>query len=955
MPKTYDNGNYKEWYFYANNNTSTNLTRKITSTKGVTDYTFDAKDRIISEVYYTYTGEYTGTLPTLTPQVKTTYTYNSYGLITNTTIRTVKYSGSTLVDTSPANIISTTTNYNVASGSRIFGSVASEVDSLGRTTRYFYDANSGRLKFVVNPDESSGVAYTYDGSGNLVLVEPVIYTNSSPAANTNAESVQYIYTQDRLTQIKTESTTYNLVYDTFGNTTSVKAGNNTLISSTYNSRNGKLATTTYGNGLVIRYVYDELDRTSEVWYTINGTQTKAYSYEYDACGNMCKFNDHVNNRVFRYKYDDQNRMTGFIESSGNTNLASTVTTYDEQSRIHTISHSQDYALTSSSANLVTKYTYNYNDKNNLSEMTLSSGSASYSFIPSYDALERVSSKTTSMTTASGTVTGTLTYGFTSSGADRSLKVSQLVSQIGSSSTTYNYIYDNNGNITKITDAGGVIQYQYQYDDLGQLTREDNRDLGYSYTYTYDNAGNRTQKKIFNFTLGTLGTATGVYEYSYSSSGWGDMLTYDGSTYSAISYDAIGNPTYIENEDDPDLYRSLKWQGRQLMSISDCSVDGCSSVSFTYNDNGIRTSKTVGGVKHTYYLCGSQILGETWKKGGAEYVLIYIYDESGAPAGLQYRTSNYASGVFDCFFFEKNLQGDIVGIYNANGKKICTYKYDAWGECTTEVVGSASSLELHLANEYNPFRYRGYYYDIETRYYYLQTRYYNPEWGRFLNADIVLDPQSIIGNNNFAYCLNNPVNMFDSNGMVALAFAGGGVIATGWAIGGSNVWNPVGWVIIGVAAVATVAVVGATIYANSSAKSSTKSSTRTKTLSDVKVKQQSGNNYQLAYISESGCLIKVGNKMNFASALAALGISGATNSVNKRFRYNRGNSSDAKRQLEHLGTGEWGIYADTQHAAKALAVVLGYSGKPEVHSSGMYGHYHDSTRTFHIWYGGTITY
>lgn len=53
------NGNYKEWYFYADDNTSTNLTRKITSTNGVTDYTFDSKDRIISEVYYTYTGEYT--------------------------------------------------------------------------------------------------------------------------------------------------------------------------------------------------------------------------------------------------------------------------------------------------------------------------------------------------------------------------------------------------------------------------------------------------------------------------------------------------------------------------------------------------------------------------------------------------------------------------------------------------------------------------------------------------------------------------------------------------------------------------------------------------------------------------------------------------------------------------------------------------------------------------------
>ncbi len=35
---------------------------------------------------------------------------------------------------------------------------------------------------------------------------------------------------------------------------------------------------------------------------------------------------------------------------------------------------------------------------------------------------------------------------------------------------------------------------------------------------------------------------------------------------------------------------------------------------------------------------------------------------------------------------------------------------------------------------NPFRYRGYVYDDETKLYYLRSRYYNPAWGRFINAD-----------------------------------------------------------------------------------------------------------------------------------------------------------------------------------------------------------------------------
>ena len=56
-----------------------------------------------------------------------------------------------------------------------------------------------------------------------------------------------------------------------------------------------------------------------------------------------------------------------------------------------------------------------------------------------------------------------------------------------------------------------------------------------------------------------------------------------------------------------------------------------SYSFTYNDEGIRTSKTVGGVKHTYILDGTRIVSEQW----GNYFVVYLYDESGAPIGMQY--------------------------------------------------------------------------------------------------------------------------------------------------------------------------------------------------------------------------------------------------------------------------------------------------------------------------------
>ena len=190
-----------------------------------------------------------------------------------------------------------------------------------------------------------------------------------------------------------------------------------------------------------------------------------------------------------------------------------------------------------------------------------------------------------------------------------------------------------------------------------------------------------------------------------------------------------------------------------------------SYSFTYNKDGIRTSKTVNGVVHEYILNGSQILAEQWQIGSTEYFLVYLYDETGSPIGLKYRTSAYAEvSGFDSFFFEKNLKGDIVAIYNESGTKIGSYTYDAWGNHTYTTASGTTGLERKIVSTYNPFRYRGYFYDVETQWYYLQSRYYNPNWGRFINADIYVNANGdLLGYNMFAYCNNNPVMGYDPLG------------------------------------------------------------------------------------------------------------------------------------------------------------------------------------------------
>ena len=168
----------------------------------------------------------------------------------------------------------------------------------------------------------------------------------------------------------------------------------------------------------------------------------------------------------------------------------------------------------------------------------------------------------------------------------------------------------------------------------------------------------------------------------------------------------------------------------------------------------------------------------------EHMLVYVYDEFGAPIAIQYRNTNYLEGDFDIFFLERNMFGDIIGIYNEAGERIGVYSYDAWGMVSSSYDYADEELEYLMVDEYNPFGYRGYFYDRESNLYYLQSRYYSPTKGRFINADaaevITATPMGLTDKNLFAYCDNNPVMRTDEDGEFWNFIIGG---AVGAVIGG----------------------------------------------------------------------------------------------------------------------------------------------------------------------------
>ena len=337
---------------------------------------------------------------------------------------------------------------------------------------------------------------------------------------------------------------------------------------------------------------------------------------------------------------------------------------------------------------------------------------------------------------------------------------------------FKYVYDKGySNIIEITDAEGNVLREYTYDNLDRLRFEEDYESNIRTEYEYDNNGNiltETIKIFANDSWSEL-KETIVKQYTYSNANWADQLTlYDGKE---IIYDVMGNPIKIrENDEDIVL---LNWEDSgSLSSITFKNREKNKNISYTYNDGGIRTSKTIDGVTHIYSLDGTMIVSEKYE----DVLILYLYDEAGAPIGLAYRKSSYGEKVFDKYLFTKNLQGDIIGIYSEDGTLVAEYKYDAWGNHT---VANHTSAKI---GDINPFRYRGYYFDAETNLYYLSSRYYNPEIKRFISPDatgtLTDTPMSLTDKNLYAYCDNNPVMRVDNGGqfwdtifdVVSLAFS-----------------------------------------------------------------------------------------------------------------------------------------------------------------------------------------
>ena len=536
----------------------------------------------------------------------------------------------------------------------------------------------------------------------------------------------------------------------------MKIAGTEAVSHTYGDRNGQLLKSTYANGWEVTYTYDNLDRVTEVKAAKNGTSYTIGRYIYDKLGRMARFVDgQVPGKSCTYGYDLTDRLCEAVFDDGTAYTY----TYDANDCLV----KEHHTLPGGSRDVIRAY-----DKDSR-ETSVTCGSAKVEKV--FDELGRLST----IKRNGGKHTTTYTYETASDGGQTG-----RVKTVKNGSHSENYAYDTRGNVTKVTENSSQSGKIYAYDAQGQLIREYDPDQKVWLGYKYDAGGNLTEVRSYPEGEGTV-----IKKFAYGTA-WKDQLaamTVEGTTRN-FTYDANGNLL-------SDGKYTYSWtKGSLLAKVTGDSLEA----TYTYDASGIRTSKTVNGVKTEYLTAGGSILAE--KKNGKWQQ--YLYDGSGQLMAIRYKGADY-------YYIRDGLMC-ITGLVDANGGAVVNYRYDSWGKLMCITGSMAGTL-----GKDNPYRYKGYYYDDETGMYYLKSRYYQPGICRFISADTieVLDCQGDLNDKNlYAYCDNNPVMRVDTGGQIWITLgimaAGGGI---GMVIGAASsaitqyMFNgEINWKSVGVAAV-----------------------------------------------------------------------------------------------------------------------------------------------------------
>lgn len=597
------------------------------------------------------------------------YTYDSYGNITNSTTNIGSFSGTTITPTetvtSATSYVSANTPFPALPSATTITKTRINQSSVNKVTSYTY--NGTGLTASVTDFDGTAIAttsnYSYDNFGNV---------NS-----------QTISAPNTLTPVFTST------YDNFGRYLISKSLTGSGVTKTetysYDLLNDEVASVTSSDGLITTYTHDGFGRVTQTglpdgniiissidWDTYNGRYSKT-SYRYSDYG---KWNREYFDILNRPVKEQHNGFYGaLIESSTEYNdrglIYKKVQPHSWGEPTVEVTHYYDYLgrLSSvSNSNTTTNYSY-----------SLGSGG-----LLTATATNGASQSTSKTTDASGKVVssndngGQLNFTYDSWGNQQEVK-------FGNTSLIVN-TYDNYGRQTSLTDKNaGTITYQYNA--LGKIIQQTDAKNN-THTFNYDAFGRVLTK------TGPAGTTTYTYYYDPSTGKCNDNI----SSITGFSGD-------IKNYQYDNLQRLItettSFQGQVF--IKSMGYDAAGNLATTtypsgvtindaYDANGFltQTSMTYNGNTQTLFSANAM--------NGKGVYTSYNYG-NGLSSTVDYDLVNgvptryYTPGIQDLNFSFDNNTGNLLSRYDGIKNLTETFTYDDLNRLTSSTVNNTQQFAI----------------------------------------------------------------------------------------------------------------------------------------------------------------------------------------------------------------------------------------------------------------------
>lgn len=371
-----------------------------------------------------------------------------------------------------------------------------QITAPGKTTTYVYDDANGTGN-VLSKTETDTTGLCADGQGNgCVRTWSYTYTASG-----------LLKTVDGPRTDINDITTY--AYDSQGNRISSTNALNQITQTPDYDANGNVLTIIDPNGVRTELTYDARQRLLTRTVAATTADTATTSFTYDPVGNLTRIMQ-PNGAYLDYTYDDANRLTEIDDNLGNR-----------------ITYTLDNA-----GNRIAQQTFNNADVlvqtqtavfDELSRMINQIGADSQTTVYGYD----VNGNNTSVISPKGAA-ATTTQSF-----DALNRLITIQDPINGASSLTEYNYDDQSNLTQVTDAEGNVT-TYVYNGFGEVISQTSPNTGVT-AYSYDNNGNRlTQTDARDITV----------SYSYDPLNRLTSIVYPDSTENiSYTYDQIDNGNF----------------------------------------------------------------------------------------------------------------------------------------------------------------------------------------------------------------------------------------------------------------------------------------------------------------------------------------------------------------------------------------------------------------------------